>query len=49
MLIKDNTNKDLVIIYLNYLKEYGNNIKYKFIEKFIDEYNYYKIIFEDKE
>jgi len=49
MLIKDNTNKDLVIKYLNYLKKYGNNIKYKFIEKFIDEYNYYKIIFEDKE
>lgn len=49
MLIKDNTNKDLIIKYLNYLQKYENKLKYEFIDKFNDEYNYYKIMFDDKE
>ena len=49
MLIKDNTNKDLILKYLDYLRQFENHIKYKFIVKFKDEFNYYKIMFEDEE
>ena len=49
LLIKDNTNKDLIIKYLNYLKKYDTMIKFKFIENFKNEFDYYKIIFENRE
>ena len=45
LLIKDNTNKDLIIKYLKFLKENENKIDFPFIVRFEDEYNYYKIIF----
>ena len=49
LLIKDNTNKDLIIKYLKFLKENENKIDNQFIVKFEDEYNYYKIMFEKDE
>ena len=49
MLIKDNTNKYLIIKYLKFLKEYENKINFSYIVRFEDEYNYYKIIFEKDE
>ena len=49
LLIKDNTNKKLIIKYLTYLKKYGTKITVKFIEQFNNEFDYYKVMFENKE
>ena len=52
MLIKDNTNKDLIKKYLEYLNYLENNklkLQYKYINNFETEYNYYKVMFDDKE
>ena len=49
MIIKDNTNKDLITKYLIFLKENENKIDFPFIVRFEDEYNYYKIMFAKDE
>ena len=52
MLIKDNTKKELILNYLKYLEQleqYGKIITYKYIETFQNEYDYYKVMFEDEE
>ena len=49
LIIKDNTNKDLIIKYLTYLKKYDTIIEFKFIEKFKNEFEYYKVMFENRE
>ena len=49
LIIKDNTNKDLITKYLKFLKENENKIDYPFIVRFEDEYNYYKIMFAKDE
>ena len=43
MLIKDNTNKDLIIKYLKFLEKNGENIKYAYKQGYQKEYNYYII------
>ena len=49
MLIKDNTNKDLIIEYLDYLRKYDKKIENIYFDKFETEYNYYKVMFENEE
>ena len=48
MLIKDNTNKDLVIKYLKYLKEKETQIDFSEKESFQNEYENYKIMFDNE-
>ena len=49
LLIKDNTNKELLIKYLHFLEKNNKNIKYKYFEDFQKEYNYYIIAFTNEE
>ena len=49
MLIKDNTNKKLITIYLNFLYKYKTKIEYQYFVSYKEELNYYRIIFKDKE
>jgi len=52
LIIKDNTNKNLIIKYLKYLEANNNELREKYndnIENFNKEYENYKIIFDNKE
>jgi hypothetical protein len=52
LIIKDNTNKNLIIKYLKYLEANNNKLKEKYndnIETFHEEYENYKIMFDNKE
>ena len=52
LLINDNTNKELLIIYLNFLKKNEKQLKVLFnnnIEEFNDELNYYSLVFTKEE
>lgn len=49
LLIKDNTNTELLIKYLHFLEKNNKNIKYKYFEDFQKEYNYYIIAFTNEE
>lgn len=49
MLIKDNTNKELIIEYLNFLKINEKNITISNNISFEEEFNYFKILFKKEE
>ena len=49
MLIKDNTNKELIIEYLNFLKKNEKKITISNNISFEEEFNYFKILFKKEE
>ena len=52
MIIKDNTNKQLIMKYLKYIQKEENNLKLIYndnYENFQNEYNNYKILFDNKD